>query len=142
MFVAVPGCEDKIACSSGEGCYSSSQRCDSLSDCLDSSDESMCPSELCVLMHDRRQCHNGRCLLARLWCDGTDDCGDNSDEEACLKVRHLVIIQFSYYYLRRITGPGLNLWTLWTYCKVLKDIRVRKQKRGEPIIVLYGSCCF
>uniref|UniRef100_A0A1B6EXT2 CUB domain-containing protein n=1 Tax=Cuerna arida TaxID=1464854 RepID=A0A1B6EXT2_9HEMI len=81
----VPGCENKIACSSGEGCYLPSQRCDTLSDCLDSSDENLCPHELCAMMHDRRQCHNGHCLPATLWCDGTDDCGDNSDEQACLK---------------------------------------------------------
>lgn len=82
----VPGCDSGIACSSGEGCYTPAQRCNSQSDCADESDEAQCPQELCATLKDKRQCHNGRCLQARLWCDGTDDCGDGSDEEACIKV--------------------------------------------------------
>lgn len=81
----VPGCDSGIACSSGEGCYTPAQRCNSQSDCADESDEQQCPQELCATLKDKRQCHNGRCLQARLWCDGTDDCGDGSDEEACMK---------------------------------------------------------
>lgn len=79
-------CVGKIACANGEGCYLPSQRCNSVQNCRDNSDETDCPKELCMLMQDKFHCDNGKCISDRLWCNGKDDCGDSSDEQSCIKL--------------------------------------------------------
>ncbi|PSN37183.1 hypothetical protein C0J52_22532 [Blattella germanica] len=79
-------CDGTIACANGEGFYLPSQRCNSVQNCRDNSDETDCPKELCIIMQDKFQCDNGKCISDRLWCNGVDDCGDSSDEQSCIKL--------------------------------------------------------
>ncbi|XP_023227627.1 low-density lipoprotein receptor-related protein 12-like isoform X2 [Centruroides sculpturatus] len=79
------GCGDKMACSSGRGCYSGVQRCNGVAECGDDSDEINCGPERCKSDGGGFLCANGRCIREIWKCDRTDDCGDGSDERNCLK---------------------------------------------------------
>lgn len=69
---------DQWRCTSGQ-CVASSARCDQHFDCLDSSDETLCPD--C----SGYQCDSGVCLWdgSQSRCNGVFDCSDLSDEMGC-----------------------------------------------------------
>ncbi|XP_023227626.1 SCO-spondin-like isoform X1 [Centruroides sculpturatus] len=81
------GCGDKMACSSGRGCYSGVQRCNGVAECGDDSDEINCGPERCKSDGGGFLCANGRCIREIWKCDRTDDCGDGSDERNCKPLR-------------------------------------------------------
>ncbi|XP_031344981.1 uncharacterized protein LOC116172030 isoform X2 [Photinus pyralis] len=61
-------------------CISENDRCDSVDDCTDASDEIGCAEEQCL---QNFQCQNGQCLKRMLVCNGISDCTDGSDELNC-----------------------------------------------------------
>ena len=81
----IRGCESKIACSSGSGCYDLEERCNGIPDCTDYSDEKNCSLESCRLEKGSFLCANRRCVRSTWVCDRSNDCGDASDEINCLK---------------------------------------------------------
>lgn len=81
----VLGCEQKIMCSSGVGCYRSLDRCDGIPHCVDRSDESGCGPDKCRSERGTYLCTDGRCIPEDSVCDHVSDCPDGSDEEGCLR---------------------------------------------------------
>ncbi|XP_018321049.1 uncharacterized protein LOC108734135 [Agrilus planipennis] len=73
-------CVNGTSTKGGSYCVSNSDRCDSVKDCTDGSDEVGCDQENCK---DNFQCKSGQCLKRHLVCDGIFNCDDNSDEENC-----------------------------------------------------------
>ncbi|KAK5645811.1 hypothetical protein RI129_004275 [Pyrocoelia pectoralis] len=61
-------------------CISDNDRCDSVDDCTDASDEVGCAEEKCL---GNFQCKNDQCLKRLLVCNGIADCTDGSDEVDC-----------------------------------------------------------
>ncbi|KAK2167463.1 hypothetical protein LSH36_27g01051 [Paralvinella palmiformis] len=67
-------------------CFQESSKCDGIAQCMDKSDEDLCP---CMVGEFR--CSNGfniynrvsRCIALKHRCDGTPDCSDSSDEVNC-----------------------------------------------------------
>jgi len=62
-------------------CIRSQDRCDSVNDCLDFSDELNCPTFFCA--NDQFKCRNGTCIPISKRCDRRLDCADFSDEMLC-----------------------------------------------------------
>lgn len=81
----VTGCEQKIHCLSGLGCYSAAERCNGVPACADHSDELACGPDKCHSERGGYLCSNGRCIPELAVCDRVSDCADGSDEYACLK---------------------------------------------------------
>ncbi|XP_064466492.1 low-density lipoprotein receptor-related protein 12-like isoform X2 [Ornithodoros turicata] len=81
----VTGCEHKIRCISGIGCYSSEERCNGVLHCADHSDELGCGRDKCRSERGGYLCGDGRCISEDAVCDRISDCSDGSDEYACLK---------------------------------------------------------
>ena len=61
-------------------CISKLDKCDSINQCGDFSDERECDCG------GLRKCNNGLCLSDIFWCNQRDDCGDNSDEHYCVNI--------------------------------------------------------
>ncbi|KAI1297126.1 Low-density lipoprotein receptor-related protein 3 [Halotydeus destructor] len=85
MNVRIHGCENKILCTSGNGCFSSEERCNGIPDCSDYSDERNCTLEICRADHGSFLCGDGKCIRAAWLCDRSRDCDDATDEMNCLK---------------------------------------------------------
>ncbi|KAF5269253.1 hypothetical protein FQR65_LT02554 [Abscondita terminalis] len=73
-------CINGTSMKSGTYCISNSDRCDSVDDCTDASDERGCAQENCL---ENFQCKSGQCLKRQLVCNGITDCLDGSDEIDC-----------------------------------------------------------
>ncbi|KAK4879292.1 hypothetical protein RN001_007438 [Aquatica leii] len=74
-------CLNGTSMKSSSYCISNSDRCDSVDDCTDASDEIGCTQEQCL---ENFQCNNGQCLKRQLVCNGMSDCLDGSDESDCM----------------------------------------------------------
>ncbi|XP_046809386.1 low-density lipoprotein receptor-related protein 1 [Lucilia cuprina] len=73
-------CEkNQFPCRSGE-CIPLHLTCDSISHCLDGSDESRSYCIIRVCPNDFFMCNNHRCIPQNETCDGVHQCGDGSDE--------------------------------------------------------------
>ncbi|GFN87816.1 low-density lipoprotein receptor-related protein [Plakobranchus ocellatus] len=71
----------RFQCQNGR-CIPMTYRCDADNDCLDGSDEILCPNDT-TCASTRFKCGNGQCIN-RVWvCDGDNDCGDMTDENDC-----------------------------------------------------------
>ncbi|XP_077503266.1 uncharacterized protein LOC144113806 [Amblyomma americanum] len=81
----VSGCEQKIMCASGVGCYRAQDRCDGVPHCADRSDETGCGPEKCRSERGAYLCGDGRCVAEDTVCDRVTDCPDGSDEYGCLR---------------------------------------------------------
>lgn len=81
----VSGCEQKIMCASGVGCYRAQDRCDGVPHCADRSDETGCGPEKCRSERGAYLCGDGRCVTEDSVCDRVTDCPDGSDEYGCLR---------------------------------------------------------
>lgn len=81
----VSGCEQKITCASGVGCYRAQDRCDGIPHCADRSDETGCGPEKCRSERGAYLCGDGRCVTEDSVCDRVTDCPDGSDEYGCLR---------------------------------------------------------
>ncbi|XP_072165321.1 uncharacterized protein [Diadema setosum] len=57
--------------------------CDGFDDCVDSSDESLCPDVYPACREDELTCVSGECIDLSKRCDFIDDCFDSSDESEC-----------------------------------------------------------
>ncbi|CAN8024216.1 unnamed protein product [Ixodes persulcatus] len=78
------GCERKIMCASGVGCYRAPDRCDGVPHCVDHSDEIGCGPDKCRSERGAYLCGDGRCVPEDSVCDRVSDCPDGSDEYGCL----------------------------------------------------------
>ncbi|CAH0558245.1 unnamed protein product [Brassicogethes aeneus] len=73
-------CQNGTATKNGSYCISIKDRCDSVDDCTDGSDEVNCQEEGCP---NNFKCASGQCLKRHLVCDGVINCNDGTDEEQC-----------------------------------------------------------
>lgn len=73
-------CVNGTSTKDGSYCISVKDRCDSIEDCTDGSDEVNCKEEGCP---NNFQCTSGQCLKRHLVCDGIINCNDGTDEINC-----------------------------------------------------------
>lgn len=73
-------CLNGTSVEGGNYCISIGDRCDSVLDCTDGSDEINCMEEGCP---NNFQCASKQCLKRHLVCDGILNCNDGSDEVNC-----------------------------------------------------------
>ncbi|XP_044268825.1 uncharacterized protein LOC123014006 isoform X2 [Tribolium madens] len=73
-------CVNGTSIKDGSYCIPENDRCDSVGDCSDASDEIDCVKNGCP---NNFQCASGQCLKRHLVCDGIQNCNDGSDEAIC-----------------------------------------------------------
>ncbi|KAI4465880.1 low-density lipoprotein receptor-related [Holotrichia oblita] len=73
-------CVNGTSIRDGSYCIAKSDRCDSVNDCSDGSDEIGCVDEKCP---NNFQCKSGQCIKRHLVCDEIVHCNDGSDEIEC-----------------------------------------------------------
>ncbi|EFA04636.2 serine protease P146 [Tribolium castaneum] len=73
-------CVNGTSIKDGSYCIPENDRCDSVDDCSDASDEIDCVNNGCP---NNFQCASGQCLKRHLVCDGIQNCNDGSDETIC-----------------------------------------------------------
>jgi hypothetical protein len=69
-----------FTCENGQ-CIPADEQCDSIPQCLDSSDEIDCATDPCEA--NEFACDDGSCIFASWVCDAFSDCPDGSDEADC-----------------------------------------------------------
>ncbi|XP_054274081.1 low-density lipoprotein receptor-related protein 1-like [Macrosteles quadrilineatus] len=81
--VNTPNCtEEEFQCSD-RGCIPYHLTCDSLPQCMDSSDEDETYCSMRTCRSGYFKCQNNRCIQRTRRCDDVNDCGDGSDELDC-----------------------------------------------------------
>ncbi|CAM1304488.1 HSPG2 (predicted) [Pycnogonum litorale] len=73
--------DDQFKCSSGE-CIESYKRCNRAYDCIDGSDELVCPDDK-ICPEGQALCDGSKCIGRSQICDGRIDCLDQTDEINC-----------------------------------------------------------